>query len=141
VGWTLGGCWSSARRGHPAALEGQLHKNNASAVRARYIIEGANGPTTPGADAILEENGILVLPDILANAGGVIVSYFEWVQGLQFYFWNEHEVNQKLHSILTRAYREVLAEAKTRGSNLRDAATTLGVRRVVEATEVRGIYP
>lgn len=125
----------------PAALEGQLNKNNASRVRARYIVEGANGPTTPGADAIFEENGVRVLPDILANAGGVIVSYFEWVQGLQFYFWTETEVNQKLHTILIQAYREVLAEAKKRAIGLREAAMTLGVSRVVEATEVRGIYP
>lgn len=125
----------------PAALEGQLHKNNASSVQARYIVEGANGPTTPGADSIFEENGILVIPDILANAGGVVVSYFEWVQGLQFYFWDEAEVNQKLHTILVRAYREVLAEAKERGSSLREAAMTLSVSRVVEATEIRGIYP
>jgi len=125
----------------PAALEGELNKFNADAVRARFIVEGANGPTTPTADAIFEEKGIVVLPDILANAGGVVVSYFEWVQGLQFYFWDESAVNERLHKILIRAYQEVLAEAEERKISLREAAMTLGVARVVEATEIRGIYP
>jgi glutamate dehydrogenase (NAD(P)+) len=125
----------------PAALEGQLNKFNADAVRARFIVEGANGPTTPTADAIFEEKDIVVLPDILANAGGVVVSYFEWVQGLQFYFWDESAVNERLHKILIRAYGEVLAEAEERQVSLREAAMTLGVARVVEATEIRGIYP
>ena len=125
----------------PAALEGQLNEFNADAVRARFIVEGANGPTTPAADAIFVEKDIMVLPDILANAGGVVVSYFEWVQGLQFYFWDESAVNERLHEILIRAYREVLAEAGERKVSLREAAMTLGVARVVEATEIRGIYP
>jgi glutamate dehydrogenase (NAD(P)+) len=125
----------------PAALEGQLRGDNAGAVRARFVVEGANGPTTPEADAILGEKGVIVVPDILANAGGVIVSYFEWVQDLQFYFWDEHEVNDKLHRVITRAWRDVLAAAETHGTTLREAAMVLGVSRVVEATRIRGIYP
>ena len=125
----------------PAALEGQLHGGNANDVRARFIVEGANGPTTPEADAILAEKGIFVVPDILANAGGVIVSYFEWVQDLQFYFWEENEVNQKLHKVITRAYRDVAAAAAQHGISMREAAMVLGVGRVVEATRLRGIYP
>jgi glutamate dehydrogenase (NAD(P)+) len=125
----------------PAALEGQLTDQNAGNVRARFVVEGANGPTTPAADEILRDKGILVVPDILANAGGVTVSYFEWVQDLQFYFWDETEVNQRLHRVITRAYREVVRESEERGISLRDAAMTLAVSRVVEATEIRGIYP
>jgi glutamate dehydrogenase (NAD(P)+) len=125
----------------PAALEGQIHDGNAESVRARYIVEGANGPTTPEGDAILAEKGIVVVPDILANAGGVIVSYFEWVQDLQFYFWEEGEVNDRLHRVITRAFRDVVAMAEQRGVRLREAAMLLGVSRVVEATRVRGIYP
>jgi glutamate dehydrogenase (NAD(P)+) len=125
----------------PAALEGQLTEENAAGVRARFIVEGANGPTTPGADAILNENGVVVVPDILANAGGVIVSYFEWVQDLQFYFWDEGEVNGKLHTLMTRAYAHVAAKAEEHEVSLREAAMVLGVGRVVEATRVRGIYP
>jgi glutamate dehydrogenase (NAD(P)+) len=125
----------------PAALEGQLHGGNANDVRARFVVEGANGPTTPEGDAILAENGIVLIPDILANAGGVIVSYFEWVQDLQFYFWEEDEVNERLHRVLTRAFRDVAAMADERKVRLRDAAMMLGVNRVVEATRLRGIYP
>ncbi len=125
----------------PAALEGQIHERNADAIRARFIVEGANGPTTPEADAVLAEKGITVIPDILANAGGVIVSYFEWVQDLQFYFWEEGEVNDRLHRVITRAFRDVVAMAEQRGASLREAAMLLGVSRVVEATRVRGIYP
>jgi glutamate dehydrogenase (NAD(P)+) len=125
----------------PAALEGQLHGGNAADVRARFIVEGANGPTTPEADAILADKGVFVVPDILANAGGVIVSYFEWVQDLQFYFWEENEVNEKLHKVITRAYRDVAAAAAQHGTSMREAAMVLGVGRVVEATKFRGIYP
>jgi glutamate dehydrogenase (NAD(P)+) len=125
----------------PAALENQITARNAPRVRARYIIEGANGPTTPEADAILNENGVVVVPDILANAGGVIVSYFEWVQDLQFYFWEEAEVNERLHKVITRAYRDVAATAEEHGISLREAAMVLAVGRVVEATRIRGIYP
>ena len=125
----------------PAALEGQLNGENAGDIRARFVIEGANGPTTPEADAILAENGAFVVPDVLANAGGVIVSYFEWVQDLQFYFWEENEVNEKLHKVITRAYADVAATAAQRGISMREAAMVLGVGRVVEATKLRGIYP
>jgi glutamate dehydrogenase (NAD(P)+) len=125
----------------PAAMEGQLRGDNADAVRARIIIEGANGPTTPDADAILNDRGVIIVPDILANAGGVIVSYFEWVQDLQFYFWDESEVNQKLHKVITRAFNDVSATAGAHNISLREAAMVLGVGRVVEATKMRGIYP
>jgi glutamate dehydrogenase (NAD(P)+) len=125
----------------PAALEGQLHHGNANDVRARFIVEGANGPTTPEADAIFADNGIVLIPDILANAGGVVVSYFEWVQDLQFYFWEEEEVNERLHRVITRAFRDVVAMAELHDVGLRDAAMMLGVNRVVEATRLRGIYP
>ena len=125
----------------PAATEGQITRFNADHVRAKIIVEGANGPTTPLADDILHDKGVLIVPDILANAGGVTVSYFEWVQDLQFFFWDEKEVNQRLHRILTRAYSEVMDEAERRKVSLRDAAMTLAVSRVVEATQIRGIYP
>jgi glutamate dehydrogenase (NAD(P)+) len=125
----------------PAALEGQLNAGNAADVRARFVVEGANGPTTPEADEILAANGVFLIPDILANAGGVIVSYFEWVQDLQFYFWEEDEVNERLHRVITRAFRDVTAMADERKVPLRDAAMMLGVSRVAEATRLRGIYP
>ena len=125
----------------PAALEGQIHAGNADEVRARYVVEGANGPTTPEADAILAEKGATLIPDIVANAGGVIVSYFEWVQDLQFYFWEEDEVNERLHRVITRAFRDVLTMAEQHSVTLREAAMMLGLSRVVEATRVRGFYP
>ena len=125
----------------PAALEGQLTGENADAVRARFVIEGANGPTTPEADAVLADKGVVVVPDILANAGGVIVSYFEWVQDLQFYFWEEDEVNERLHRVITRAYRDVVRAAEEHAVSMREAAMLLAVSRVVEATKIRGIYP
>ena len=110
-------------------------------MKARFIVEGANGPTTPEADAILAGNGVTVVPDIVANAGGVIVSYFEWVQDLQFYFWEESEVNERLHRVITRAYRDVRTTAAQQGISMREAAMMLAVGRVVEATKLRGIYP
>jgi len=125
----------------PAALEGQITAENAGDVSARFVVEGANGPTTSEADAILAANGVEVVPDILANAGGVIVSYFEWVQDLQFYFWEENEVNERLHRVITKAYRDVTATAKEHGISLREAAMVLAVGRVVEASQIRGIYP
>ena len=125
----------------PAALENQLTGANADAVRAKYIIEGANGPTTPEADAIFKQRGIALVPDILANSGGVIVSYFEWVQDLQFYFWDESEVNEKLHKVMTRAYADVHAAAQEHKITMREAAMVLAVGRVVEAVRLRGIYP
>lgn len=125
----------------PAALEGQITASNAAQVKAKMIVEGANGPTTPEADAILQEKGIVVVPDILANAGGVIVSYFEWVQDLQFLFWEEDEVNERLHRVITRAFHDVLQTATTERVSLRHAALMLAVRRVTEAIRIRGIYP
>jgi glutamate dehydrogenase (NAD(P)+) len=125
----------------PCALEQVITTENADKVKAKIIVEGANGPVTPTADEILEEKGILVLPDILANAGGVVVSYFEWVQGLQEYFWKEAEVNAKLNDIITRAFNETWATHESRDVSMRLAAYGLAVRRVSDATTTRGIYP
>ncbi len=125
----------------PAAIGNQLTSRNARGVKARLIVEGANGPTTPEADAIFRERGILLVPDILANAGGVTVSYFEWVQDLQSFFWSEHEVNQKLHAIMQRAFREVWDTAQARRLDMRMAAYVQAVRRVAAATRERGLYP
>ena len=125
----------------PCALEQVITSENADQVRAKAIVEGANGPVTPTADEILEENGITVIPDVLANAGGVVVSYFEWVQGLQEYFWKEAEVNAKLNEIVSKAFEETWRTAETRNVSLRLAAYGLAVERVAEATITRGIYP
>jgi glutamate dehydrogenase (NAD(P)+) len=125
----------------PCALEQVIHEDNADRVKARIVVEGANGPVTPGADRILEDNGVLVIPDVLANAGGVIVSYFEWVQGLQEYFWKEAEVNAKLNDIVTRAFNETWELHEERGISMRRAANGLAVQRVAEATLIRGLYP
>jgi glutamate dehydrogenase (NAD(P)+) len=125
----------------PAALGGQITVHNADRIRARIVAEGANGPTTPEADEILGERGVLVIPDILANAGGVIVSYFEWVQGLQYHFWRESEINSRLQEIMIRAYRRVSAMAQRERVNLRTAALMVGVRRVADAFHLRGFYP
>jgi glutamate dehydrogenase (NAD(P)+) len=125
----------------PCALEQVITEENAAKVRARMICEGANGPVTPAADEILEERGILVLPDVLANAGGVVVSYFEWVQGLQEYFWREDEVNAKLNDIMVRAFEETWATRERWSTSLRLAANGLAVQRVAEATTTRGLYP
>jgi len=125
----------------PCALEQVITSENADKVKAKIIVEGANGPVTPSADEILEDRGVLVLPDILANAGGVIVSYFEWVQGLQEYFWKEAEVNAKLNDIITRAFNETWATMESRETSMRLAAYGLAVQRVAEATTTRGIYP
>ncbi|MDX6466510.1 MAG: glutamate dehydrogenase [Gaiellaceae bacterium] len=125
----------------PCALEQVISVRNADGVRASIICEGANGPITPGADAILEDKGVLILPDVLANAGGVVVSYFEWVQGLQEYFWKESEVNAKLNDIVSRAFEETWETAKARKISMRVAAYGLAVQRVAEATVTRGIYP
>ncbi len=125
----------------PAALENQLTEKNASQVKARLIIEAANGPTTPEADHILNDRGVTIVPDILANAGGVTVSYFEWVQDLQRFFWAENEINSRLESIMTRAYRAVHNKALQQETNLRMGAYLLAVARVAEATEIRGVYP
>jgi glutamate dehydrogenase (NAD(P)+) len=125
----------------PCALEQVITGQNAAGVKASIICEGANGPVTPAADAILEDNGVLILPDVLANAGGVVVSYFEWVQGLQEYFWKESEVNAKLNDIVSRAFEETWEIAKARDVPMRVAAYGVAVQRVAEATITRGIYP
>jgi glutamate dehydrogenase (NAD(P)+) len=125
----------------PAAIEGQITETNADRIRASVIVEAANGPTTPEADEILQERGIPVVPDILANAGGVTVSYFEWVQDLQAYYWQEDEVNDRLRQIMERSYVDVLALAEDRKVPMRTAATILGVGRVADAHTTRGLYP
>ena len=125
----------------PAALENQITQANAGRVRAKIVAEAANGPTTPGADEILHKNGVFLIPDILANAGGVTVSYFEWVQSLQAFFWEEAQVNHHLEKVMTRAFNEVLAISKKFNVHMRDAAYLLAVGRVAEATRIRGIYP
>ena len=117
----------------PAALEMQITKANAAKIHCRILAEGANGPTTPDADAILRENGIFLIPDILANAGGVVVSYFEWVQDLQNFFWNEVEVNSKLREILVKSFHEVLRMSEKHGVDMRLAALMIGIDRVTRA--------
>jgi glutamate dehydrogenase (NAD(P)+) len=125
----------------PAALGGQITEKNADHLRARIVAEGANGPTTPEADQILAARGVPLIPDILANAGGVIVSYFEWVQGLQYHFWRESEINSRLQEIMTRAFNQVNAMSKREHVDLRTAALMVGIRRVADAFQVRGFYP
>jgi glutamate dehydrogenase (NAD(P)+) len=125
----------------PAAIGNQLTSRNAEKVRAKLIVEGANGPTTPEADEIFRRRQIMLVPDILANAGGVTVSYFEWVQDLQSFFWSEHEVNQKLQAIMQRAFKEVLTTAEERKLDMRMAAYARAVSRVAAATRDRGLYP
>jgi glutamate dehydrogenase (NAD(P)+) len=125
----------------PAATGSQIREDNADKIRAKIIVEGANGPTTPEADAILRSRGVLVIPDVLANAGGVVVSYFEWVQGLQFYFWKESEIIARLQEIMTRAFTRVWNASKKDNVDLRTAALMEGVRRVADAHQIRGLYP
>ena len=125
----------------PAALEAQIGERNADRVRARVIAEGANAPLTTEADEALEARGVLILPDILANAGGVVVSYFEWVQDIQAYFWGSGEVNSRLREVMTRSYQAVRSEAQSHDVTLRNAAFRIAVTKVAAATKVRGIYP
>jgi glutamate dehydrogenase (NAD(P)+) len=125
----------------PAALENQLVKANAADIKTKIIVEGANGPTTPEADKILGDNGIFVVPDVLANAGGVVVSYFEWVQGLQSFFWSEEEVNRQLQAVIDNAFHEVLEVSQREKVDMRTAAYMYAVRRLADAMRIRGIYP
>jgi len=122
-------------------MENAIHKGNVGGIRAKIIAEGANGPVTPIADEILKENGVFVIPDILANAGGVTASYFEWVQDLQNYFWNEEEINDKLRMLMSAAFKKVMSIAEENKVDARTAALMLGIGRVVEATRLRGLYP
>jgi glutamate dehydrogenase (NAD(P)+) len=124
----------------PAALEMQITKENAARLRCRILAEGANGPTTPEADQILRQKGIFLIPDILANAGGVVVSYFEWVQDLQNFFWTEEEVNKKLRGILVKAFQEVLSMSQKHAVDMRLAALMIGIERVSRAMLWRGLY-
>jgi len=125
----------------PAALENQITESNAARIRARIVAEAANGPTTPEADDILFNNGVFVIPDILCNAGGVTVSYFEWVQDLQAFFWDEEIINEHLGRIMVKAFKEVLGVSKSRRTDMRQAAWVLGVGRVAEAQQIRGLWP
>ena len=125
----------------PAALADAITESTASKVKAKIVVEGANGPTTPSGDAILHDKGVLVVPDILANSGGVIVSYFEWVQDKQNYFWTADEVKQNLNEILMKSVREVEAMSEAKNVTWREAAMMLGVGRVAEAHKLRGLYP
>jgi glutamate dehydrogenase (NAD(P)+) len=125
----------------PAALEEVVTEANAERIRARIVVEAANGPTTPEADEILHDRGVHVVPDILANAGGVTVSYFEWVQDLQAYFWTADEVNARLRRVMEESYVSVLELAEERKVTMRQAATILGVQRVAEAHTTRGLFP
>jgi len=125
----------------PAAIDSVIHAQNAERVKAHIVAEGANGPTTPEGDAILRDRGITVIPDILCNAGGVVVSYFEWVQGLQYYFWKESEITARLQELMSRAFARVWSVGRKNGVDLRTAALMEGVRRVADAHVVRGLYP
>ena len=127
----------------PAAVESVLTAQNADRVRAKLIVEGANGPTTAEADDIFRKRGIPIIPDILANAGGVTVSYFEWVQARQYLQWTEARVNEELHRVMSAAFRDMATRAARVGPQctMREAANIIGIERVVEALELRGYYP
>ena len=123
------------------APKNQINATNAGRVRAKIVAEAANGPTTPMADEILFKRGRVVIPDILANAGGVTVSYFEWVQDLQEFFWDEHDINERLERIMLRAFDNVLKVSLEKNVMMRTAAYVLAVDKVAQATTIRGIYP
>ncbi|MBI1890881.1 MAG: Glu/Leu/Phe/Val dehydrogenase [Burkholderiales bacterium] len=125
----------------PAALEQQITASNANLIRAKIILEGANGPTTPAADDILHDKGVLVVPDVITNAGGVTVSYFEWVQDFSSYFWTEDEINQRLTHIMREAFNAVWQISEEKKVSLRTAAFIVGCTRVLQAHEMRGLYP
>jgi len=125
----------------PAAMENTVTEDIAPHIRAKIIVEAANGPTTPEADEILRENGVTVLPDILANAGGVTVSYFEWVQGLQNFFWSLSEVNDELQKVMERSFAAVNAKADQADCDYRTAAYTIAISRVAEACKLKGLFP
>lgn len=124
----------------PAALEGQINASNAATIRAKVVVEGANGPTTPEADDILRENGVFVVPDVLANAGGVTVSYFEWVQDFSNFFWSEEEINHRLERLMRDAYGAIARVAREHGVTLRTAAFIVACTRILQARQVRGLY-
>ncbi len=125
----------------PAAIEGQITRYNANNIKAKIIVEGANGPTTPEADRVLHDKNVLLIPDILANSGGVIISYFEWVQDLQFYFWKESDVQQRLKEIMQNTFDRVLLLSREKKIDMRTAAWMLGINRISEAQKIRGLYP
>ena len=125
----------------PAALENQIHAGNADKLNCKIIIEAANGPTTVEADEILKKRGILLIPDILANAGGVVVSYFEWVQNIQSMYWTEEDVNKRLKEIMDRAFESVWDIAKENGVEPRIGAYLIAIKRTVDAKKLRGIWP
>jgi glutamate dehydrogenase (NAD(P)+) len=125
----------------PAAVENVLDAEAAGRVKARWVVEGANGPTTTAGDRVLADRGVVVVPDILANAGGVIVSYFEWVQANQAYWWTEQEIAERLELRMAASFAAVSDVSRSEGISLRDAALVIGVRRVAEAHQIRGLYP
>jgi glutamate dehydrogenase (NAD(P)+) len=125
----------------PAAVEGVLDEDAAARVKARWVVEAANGPTTTAGDRALAERGVVVVPDILANAGGVVVSYFEWVQANEAYWWTEPEIEERLAHRMRQSYQAVAKYSRAEGLSLRDAALAIGVRRVAEAHRTRGLYP
>jgi glutamate dehydrogenase (NAD(P)+) len=125
----------------PAALENQINESNAAQIRAKIVVEGANGPTTPAADDILHDKGVFLVPDVLANAGGVTVSYFEWVQDFSSFFWSEDEINQRLERLMREAYAAIAGTAAEHKVSLRTAAFIVACSRILQAREVRGLYP
>ena len=125
----------------PAALENQVTEKNAHSVNTKILVEGANGPTTPAADDILSDKGVFIVPDVLANAGGVTVSYFEWVQDFSSFFWTVDEINHRLERMMCEAYRAIRETAKYHGVSMRTAAYIIACTRILEQRKVRGLYP